>query len=69
MRVCNLTSGSKGNRTNVETNNHNILIDVGTTCLYIENALKSININPSDIDIVLITHSHTDHIIGLKVMF
>ena len=67
MRVCNLTSGSKGNSTYVETNNHKILIDVGTTCLYIENALKSININPSDIDIVLITHAHTDHISGLEV--
>lgn len=67
MKVCNLSSGSKGNSTYVETSNHKILIDVGTTNLYIENALKSINVNPNEIDLVLITHSHTDHTSGMKV--
>lgn len=67
MRVCVLSSGSKGNCTYVETKNHKILIDIGTSSLYIEKSLKSINIDPKDIDIVLITHCHIDHISGLKV--
>lgn len=67
MKVCNLSSGSKGNCTLVQTKNHNILIDVGVTTLYIENNLNELNIDPFTIDIVLITHSHTDHIGGLKV--
>ena len=67
MKVCNLTSGSKGNCTYVETCNHKILIDAGSSCLYIEKALKSININPDDIDIVLVTHAHTDHTSAIKV--
>ena len=67
MKVCVLSSGSKGNSTYVETKNHKILIDVGTSSLYVEKALKDINIDPKDIDIVLITHSHVDHISGLKV--
>lgn len=67
MRVCVLSSGSKGNSTYVETKNHKILIDIGTSSLYVEKALKEINIDPKDIDIVLITHSHVDHISGLKV--
>ena len=67
MRVCVLSSGSKGNSTYVETKNHKILIDIGTSSLYVEKALKDINIDPRDIDIVLITHSHVDHISGLKV--
>ena len=67
MKVCVLSSGSKGNSTYVETNNHKILIDIGTSSLYVERSLKSIGINPSDIDIVLITHAHVDHINGLKV--
>lgn len=67
MRVCVLSSGSKGNSTYVETKNHKILIDIGTSSLYVEKALKEINIEPKDIDIVLVTHSHVDHVSGLKV--
>ena len=67
MKVCVLSSGSKGNSTYVETNKHKILIDIGTSCLYVEKALKSINVEPKDIDIVLITHAHIDHVSGLKV--
>ena len=67
MKVCVLSSGSKGNSTYVETKNHKILIDIGTSSLYVEKALKEINVNPSDIDIILITHSHVDHVSGLKV--
>lgn len=67
MKVCVLSSGSKGNSTYVETKNHKILIDIGTSSLYVEKALKEINIDSKDIDIVLITHSHVDHISGLKV--
>ena len=67
MKVCVLSSGSKGNSTYVETKNHKILIDIGTSSLYVEKTLKEIDINPEDIDIVLITHSHVDHVSGLKV--
>jgi phosphoribosyl 1,2-cyclic phosphodiesterase len=67
MRICNLASGSKGNCTYIETKNHKILIDVGTTSIQIEKKLFEIEVNPSDIDIVLITHAHIDHVKGLKV--
>ena len=67
MQVCVLSSGSKGNCTYVETKKHKILIDIGTSCLYVENALKKLNIMPQEIDTILITHSHVDHVAGLKV--
>ena len=67
MRVCVLSSGSKGNCTYVETKNHKVLIDIGTSSLYVEKSLKSIGINPEDIDIVLVTHAHIDHVAGIKV--
>ena len=67
MKVCVLSSGSKGNSTYVETKNHKILIDIGTSSSYVEKALKDINIDPKDIDILLITHSHVDHVNGLRV--
>lgn len=67
MKFCVLASGSKGNCTYVETSKHHILIDIGTTCLNIEKKLKEKNISPSSIDMVLVTHAHTDHIAGLPV--
>ncbi|MBQ2946974.1 MAG: MBL fold metallo-hydrolase [Bacilli bacterium] len=67
MKVCVLSSGSKGNCTYVETKNHKILIDIGTSSLYVEKSLKSIGVNPENIDIVLVTHAHIDHVAGIKV--
>lgn len=67
MKVSVLSSGSRGNCTYVETNNHKILIDIGTSSLYVEKALRNINIEPKDIDIILITHAHIDHVGGLRV--
>ena len=67
MKVSVLSSGSKGNCTYIETINHKILIDIGTSTLYVEKSFKSIGVDPSDIDIILITHAHIDHVNGLKV--
>jgi len=67
MKISVLSSGSKGNCTYIETTNHKILIDIGTSSLYVEKTLKNIGIEPSSIDIILITHAHIDHVGGLKV--
>ncbi len=67
MKVCVLSSGSKGNSTLVTTDEVKILIDLGTTSTYIENTLKNMNINPKDISGILVTHTHVDHIKGLRV--
>lgn len=67
MRVCCLASGSKGNCTYVESDNCKILIDIGITTKDAEERLRSIGVEPCDIDAVLITHEHSDHIGGLKI--
>ena len=67
MRVVVLSSGSKGNTTFIECGNTKILIDAGNSCKYIIDKLKGIGIEPKDIDAILITHTHIDHIKGLKV--
>lgn len=67
MKVCVLASGSKGNSTYVETKNHKVLIDLGTSSLATEKKLKDIGVDPNDIDGILITHSHVDHISGIRV--
>jgi len=66
MKVSLLASGSKGNCCYVETSVGEFLIDVGMTCAYIENQLKSIEKYAKNINAVFITHTHVDHIQGLK---
>lgn len=67
MKFCVLSSGSKGNSTLIETNKTKILIDLGTSCKYVEETLEGLNVNPAEIDAILVTHVHADHIKGLKV--
>ena len=61
-----INSGSKGNATLVFTQEATILIDVGTTVKVIEEELAKYHKTISDIDAVLITHNHIDHIRSLK---
>ena len=67
MKLCVLASGSKGNSSYIESTKSKILIDVGMSCLYIEKALSSIGVRPREIQGILITHTHSDHINGLRV--
>lgn len=67
MKVSVLASGSKGNCTYIETNNTKVLIDLGMSNLYVEKKLISLGVNPDDINCIFITHTHTDHVAGLKV--
>ncbi len=65
LNFCSLYSGSSGNSLFVETENTKILIDAGVSSKKIESALTDINVDPSTIDGILITHEHTDHVQGL----
>ena len=65
FNFCSLYSGSSGNSLLVETENTKILVDVGVSSKKIENALSNLDINPSSINGILITHEHSDHVQGL----
>lgn len=67
MRVCNLSSGSDGNVTYLETDNVKVLVDIGLSCAEVCKRLKLLNVEPQQIDAILITHEHNDHIKGLDV--
>ena len=67
MKVCVLSSGSGGNCTLIESGKTKILVDLGTSSLYAEKRLREINIEPEEIDGIFITHTHVDHIKGIKV--
>lgn len=66
MKVYILGSGSKGNSTLIVGNNKKILIDVGFSYPKMKMLLEGFGVNPSEIDTILITHDHSDHIGGLS---
>ncbi len=65
IKLVTLFSGSKGNSTLVMSDTTNILIDAGLSCRSIVSQLATVGLAPSDIDGILITHEHTDHISSL----
>lgn len=67
MKVIVLSSGSKGNTTYIECNGTKILIDMGNSCKYVTDKLKKVGVKAEEIDAIFITHTHSDHIKGLKV--
>ena len=68
LNFCSLYSGSSGNSLFVETENTRILVDAGMSCKKIEEALQSIEVNPSSINAILVTHEHSDHVKGISTI-
>ena len=65
FNFCSLYSGSSGNCLLVQTSNTKILIDAGESAKKITSALSLANVEPSQIDAILVTHEHSDHVKGL----
>lgn len=65
LKVCTLASGSKGNATYISSGTTNILVDCGLSCKELEQRLVSIGVSPSNIDAIVLTHEHYDHISGV----
>ncbi len=65
LKLVSLSSGSKGNATLIMSNNTAILLDAGICYTRINEALREFGISAKDLDGVVITHEHGDHICGL----
>ena len=68
IKFCSLYSGSSGNSLFIETENTKILVDAGESAKKITEALSLINVDIKDIDAILVTHEHQDHIKGLGTL-
>lgn len=65
---CPLASGSKGNLIYFGTKNTKLLIDAGISGRATKQKLEEIGVGIDEIDAILISHDHSDHIAGLKVL-
>ena len=68
MRIAAIASGSSGNCIYVGNDNTHILIDVGISAKAVEEGLNELDLTLKDIDAILLTHEHSDHIKGLGVL-
>lgn len=68
MRLCSIASGSSGNCIYVGTDTTHLLVDVGISGKRTEAGLNELGLTMRDMDGILITHEHADHVAGLGVL-
>jgi phosphoribosyl 1,2-cyclic phosphodiesterase len=69
VRFCVLASGSAGNSAFLATSKTRILIDAGLSVRELTKRLAEIGEKPEDLDAVIVTHEHSDHVSGLARLF
>lgn len=62
MKFCSLYSGSTGNSLFVQGNETKILVDAGVSAKKVVEGLSSIDVDINDINAIIVTHEHIDHI-------
>ena len=68
MRLLSIASGSSGNCIYVGDGDTHLLVDAGISGKRIEAGLNQNGLKTADVDGILITHEHSDHISGLGVL-
>lgn len=68
MRLCSIASGSSGNCIYAGTDDCHLLVDAGISGKRIEAGLNEIGLKTAEMDGILITHEHSDHIKSLGVV-
>lgn len=68
MRFCSLFSSSSGNSTFIGSAKTGILIDAGVSAKRLKEALISRELDPAALGGIFITHEHSDHIRGMRIL-
>ena len=68
LEFCSLNSGSNGNATYLAYRDTRVLVDAGLTGRVLAGALAQLHVLPETLDAILITHEHSDHILGDGVL-
>jgi len=66
MKYACISSGSEGNSTLISSGETNILVDCGITKKKLTERLNQVNCSINELDRLLITHTHSDHVKGIK---
>lgn len=68
IRFSVLASGSTGNAMVVQTEDAAVLIDAGLSAKKVEQLLKERGVDAKELDAILVTHEHSDHVKGLGAL-
>ena len=68
MKFCSIASGSSGNCIFAGSAGTSVLIHAGLSGTKIDAGLRTIDMTTTDIDGILVTHEHSDHVKGLGVL-
>lgn len=68
IRFTVLGSGSTGNAVLISTETTNVLVDAGLSAREILRRLAAVGVDHEKLDAILITHEHSDHVGGLRVL-
>ncbi len=68
INICTLASSSSGNCTLVSEGSTHVLVDAGISLRRITAGLKRVGLTPRELSGVVVTHEHTDHIGGIRML-
>ena len=68
MRLVSIASGSSGNCIYIGSDNTHILVDAGISNKRIEQGLNEVGLKGAELDGIVVTHEHSDHVKGLGVL-
>lgn len=67
MRLVSIASGSSGNSTYIGSEETHLLVDAGISCRKLEKGLEALGIRADELNALVVTHEHNDHIRGISV--
>ena len=68
LRFAPLLSGSSGNALYIGAGDTHILVDAGVSMAKLLPQMKDAGLDPKDLDCILVTHEHSDHVQGVGVL-